>query len=276
MQDYNNKPNLHVISHGSPHNQQGATLIVVLLVLILIVLAGVVAIKQSRTDLQLATSDQINTLLLQSSDSANNKLENLLNSQDQAGYQRAVSKSSIFGYYLSDLANTRVNEISYCFTPQTTYRVGLSSITVPSGGKVSSLGFCHTGNANSYSTGRDTVVTQVSIIPSPEADPETSEAFGNMPIGTDTAGLTTQRTPFDIRALSILPAYAKSQTSALDQCLSYSSVPGYTSQTRKECLDAQSVPAKEVYMQADVDTQIEAETCTKFGKGNGSVNCTLA
>ena len=55
--------------------EQGATLIVVLLFLVLIILAGAIAVRQSTTDLKIATSDQINTVLLQSADSANQKLE---------------------------------------------------------------------------------------------------------------------------------------------------------------------------------------------------------
>ena len=59
--------------------EQGATLIVVLLFLVLIMLAGAIAVRQSTTDLKVATSDQINTVLLQSADSANQKLETMVN-----------------------------------------------------------------------------------------------------------------------------------------------------------------------------------------------------
>ena len=59
----------------SPSSQQGAVLIVVLLFLVLIILGGVIAVKQSTTDLKLATSDQINALLLQSADNANQNIE---------------------------------------------------------------------------------------------------------------------------------------------------------------------------------------------------------
>ena len=61
------------------NRERGATLIVVLLFLVLIMLAGAIAVRQSSTDLKIATSDQINTVLLQSSDSANQKLEMMLN-----------------------------------------------------------------------------------------------------------------------------------------------------------------------------------------------------
>ena len=58
-----------------PNYQAGATLLVVLLFLVLIMLAGVIAVKQSTTNLKTATADQINTLLLQAADSGHQKLE---------------------------------------------------------------------------------------------------------------------------------------------------------------------------------------------------------
>ena len=61
-------------------SQQGAVLIVVLLFLVLIISAGVIAVRESTTDLRLSTSDQINTLLLQSADNSNQNIEQTTNS----------------------------------------------------------------------------------------------------------------------------------------------------------------------------------------------------
>ena len=58
-------------ANNLPSHQRGAALIVVLLFLVLILLAGAIAVRQSTTDLKTATADQINTLLLQSADSGN-------------------------------------------------------------------------------------------------------------------------------------------------------------------------------------------------------------
>ncbi len=73
-------------------NERGATLIVVLLFLVLIMLAGAIAVRQSSTDLKIATSDQINTVLLQSSDSANQKLEMMLNGSSTTTEYKDVTK----------------------------------------------------------------------------------------------------------------------------------------------------------------------------------------
>ena len=61
------QPQRMLVAH---QGQQGAALIVVLLILILIMLVGTMAVRQSTTNLKVATSDQINTLLLQSADGA--------------------------------------------------------------------------------------------------------------------------------------------------------------------------------------------------------------
>lgn len=70
------QPQRMLVAHQS---QQGAALIVVLLILILIMLVGTMAVRQSTTNLKVATSDQINTLLLQSADGANIQLEQMVN-----------------------------------------------------------------------------------------------------------------------------------------------------------------------------------------------------
>src|SRR5699024_7973838 len=94
------------ISHSNTYpslasSQRGAVLIVVLLFLILIMLVGVIAVRNSSTDLKLATSDQINTLLLQSADSVNNKIEMSVNgSPASAQYKQIMGITGIFGYYI--------------------------------------------------------------------------------------------------------------------------------------------------------------------------------
>ena len=61
----------------SKKSQQGVTLIVVLLFLMLITLVGIMAVKRSTTDLKVATADQVDTFLLNSSDSANKRIEKI-------------------------------------------------------------------------------------------------------------------------------------------------------------------------------------------------------
>ena len=57
------------------HRESGAVLIVVLLVLVLILIVGAVAVRQSTTDLRVATAGQVNQLLFQANDAAFMKVE---------------------------------------------------------------------------------------------------------------------------------------------------------------------------------------------------------
>ena len=56
-------------------SQKGATLIVVLVILVLITILGSYAMKQGLVNLKIATNSQIQKLLMQSSDVALNHLE---------------------------------------------------------------------------------------------------------------------------------------------------------------------------------------------------------
>ena len=120
--------------------ERGATLIVVLLFLVLIMLAGAIAVRQSTTDLKVATSDQINTVLLQSADSANQKLEVMVNgSADSTGYRDVTSATGALGHFLL-FENNKINEFIYCFNPRTqSYLTNSATVRAPLGGYVDGL-----------------------------------------------------------------------------------------------------------------------------------------
>ena len=105
----------HQSLKSSVSTQQGAVLIVVLLFLVLIILVGAIAVKQSTTDLRLATSDQINTLLLQSADNANQNIEQGVNgSSDAEVYTDMLSRGGPFGHFILD-TNSAEHEYIFCF-----------------------------------------------------------------------------------------------------------------------------------------------------------------
>ncbi|WP_420230041.1 pilus assembly PilX family protein [Psychrobacter sp. ER1] len=88
-------------------SQEGVTLIVVLMFLMLITLVGIIAVKRSTTDLKVATADQIDTFLLNSSDSANKRIEKIFdNDTDQDYVDAVIEGTGMFGYYLSQAGST--------------------------------------------------------------------------------------------------------------------------------------------------------------------------
>lgn len=260
------------------HSEQGATLIVVLLFLILIMLAGAIAVRQSTTDLKVATSDQINTVLLQSSDSANQKLESMINGKPSSTqYQDVISASGVFGHFILTPDNA-TNEFIYCFNPRTKkYLTANATIKTPDGyWNGLKNGVCDYNKAADYTSARQTIITQMSVTETP-AIPN-AERFGDMVIGKEIEDRTSKRYQFDIRATSALPAYNEPQVGG-DKCFEQTSIPANVATGKKslnECLLAAGTPSKMLYEQVDVENVSATTVCIPFGKGALNSECVLA
>ncbi len=259
--------------------ERGATLIVVLLFLVLITLAGAIAVKQSNTDLKLATSDQINTVLLQSSDSANQKLEMMLNGSSTATeYKDVTSAAGVFGHFLLNPDNA-TNEFIYCFNPRTKkYLTANASVRQPAGGYWSSLnnGICDYTKADDYTSARQVVMTQISVTTTPP-NPD-AERFGHVVIGKEIEDKTSKRYKFDIRATSALPSY-REPVDADGACFAKTSIKSNVAAGKKslnECMLAATTPSKMLYEQADVENVSSSTLCIPFGKGSLNSKCVLA
>ena len=258
------------------NRERGATLIVVLLFLVLIMLAGAIAVRQSSTDLKIATSDQINTVLLQSSDSANQKLEMMLNgSATTTEYKDVTSAAGVFGHFLLNPENA-TNEFIYCFNPRTKkYLASNASIKVKgsAGGYWNSLdnGVCDYNSADGYTSARQTVMTQMSVTVTPP-DPN-AERFGHVVIGKEIEDRTSKKFKFDIRATSALPSYNKPEANG-DNCFSQTSIKANADANKSlnDCLKEASTPSKMLYEQADVENVSASTKCIPFGRGTGSLN----
>lgn len=260
----------------SPSSQQGAVLIVVLLFLILIILVGVIAVKQSTTDLRLATSDQINTLLLQSADDAHQNIEQSVNgSSDEDIYDDMLSRTGPFGYFILD-TNSSEHEYVFCFRPRDRFfDINRTSI-LASGGTIfgNNKGYCDPAEPEDYVSSRNASMTQVNIsLTPPSAD---TEAFSSYTIGQDSGSISSQAYMFDINNTAVLPAYAETgigskncfeQTSQLDTVTD-------SEDTIGGCMAAAGVPNAVIYEQANVENQSQRTKCVEFGTGGGLL-CTL-
>ncbi|MGO2277525.1 pilus assembly protein PilX [Psychrobacter sp. AOP7-D1-21] len=266
-----------------PSTERGATLIVVLLFLVLIMLAGAIAVRQSNTDLKIATSDQINTVLLQSSDSANQKLEMMINgSSTSTEYRDVTSASGVFGHFLLDDDNA-TNEFIYCFNPRTK-RYLASNATVMVKGTVekpvaywSGLknGVCDYNSAEGYTSARQAVVTQMSVTVAP-ADPN-DERFAHVVIGKEIEDRTSKKFTFDIRAASALPSYSEPKANG-DNCFAQTSIDTNVVGSKKslsDCMLEAGTPSKMLYEQADVENLSSSTKCTPFGRGTFNTECVL-
>ena len=265
----------------SAHTQQGAVLIVVLLFLVLIIFAGVIAVRQSTTDLRLATSDQINTLLLQSADNANESIEQSINgSSDSVIYKDMLSRIGPFGHFILDSKGIE-HEYVFCFRPRGRFlNVNKTTIAIASGGNVlgSNSGYCDPATATDYVSGRNTSMTQVNVALTPFY--EDDEVFDRYVAGQDSGKVESQAFMFDINSTAIVPAYAGATDAAKD-CFKQTSK--YDDVTKKDetiagCMAAAGVPSTVLYEKASVENQSRGTKCVSFGKGSGKstdVLCSL-
>lgn len=262
--------------NGSISTQKGAVLIVVLLFLVLIILVGVIAVKQSTTDLRLATSDQINTLLLQSADNANQNIEQSVNgSSDADVYTDMLSRTGPFGHFILD-TNSTEHEYVFCFRPRGRFfDINKTTINTKDGNILGNdIGYCNPATPADYVSDRNASMTQVNIsLTAPDAN---NEVFRSYTIGQDSSEISSQAFMFDINSTAILPAYS-GKTDAARDCFKKTSRVATVTKAEDAidgCMAKESVPSKVLYEVANVENLSLRENCVDFGKGKGVV-CTL-
>lgn len=260
--------------------QQGATLIIVMMVLLLIMVAGAMAVRQSRVDLQVATGDQINTVLLQTADNANQKLESIINgdTSTQEYNDLVLNGGGMFGYFYGK-PDRAGDEFIYCQTPgNKQYLAAQSTIRKASGGIVYGKGYCSTGTGNTmtYTSGRNVLVGQVSLTPSP-VPAVAPPALSHLTVGQDITGPVVKKMQFDIRSISAIPAYTRSSSSDVASCFRNSHVPRTGTTTVDQCLEGLSVPQTAIYQQAHISQVTSVAMCVDFGRGEfkTSAKCQL-
>lgn len=243
-----------------------------LLFLVLIILAGVIAVKSSTTDLRLATSDQINTLLVQSADNANQNIEQSINGNSNSDiYIAMTSSGGPFGHFMSKTSNIN-DEYIFCFRPRGQFfNINKATIKVPGGSNVvgSDNGYCNPAIPDDYVSARNASMTQVNVSLTPP-NPK-YEAFRNYTIGQDGSETSSQAYMFDISTTAILPAYAGAVDAAKD-CFKQTSK--YESVTNKDetiagCMAKAGVPSTVLHELANVENKSQRTRCVNLGKGSG-------
>ncbi len=264
------------LSYSSRQSQQGATLIIVLMLLLMISVIGVIALKQSGTDLKLATSDQINTLLLQSSDSSVQRLEDIVNGNEGAPMKDSELiidvPTGVFGHFILQDKKTKGDTYTYCFDPQTNYLVTTSTITrLDDKGKPALLpdkqnGSCMDGSKFKYTTDLNSAITQVSIRPR-KFNKKVSKVFSHKQVGQNTEDKSSKKHQFNIYATSALPTYGK-EIDPTEYEKSYSSP-----EKLKTYLKSRNTPHTAVYEQADVVENRLSTKCINYGKDSFNPKC---
>lgn len=266
--------NLHAFpSKTTVTSQQGAVLIVVLLFLILIVFVGVIAVRNSSTDLKLAASDQINTVLLQSSDSVNNKIEMSVNAFPQKEeYRQIMGFTGIFGHYILN-DNARDDIIDFCYRPRSGFFNIDRAVIRRGGGSLinNSEGYCDPASSSDYTSARNTVMTQVMV--KNVSKEVNTEAFGHMNLGSDSESRTAKMYTFDIFSTSVLPAYGGALESKIKDCFTKDA--SAATDNVSKCLTDNNVPNKMLVEQVDVANIQNADFCNYFGLGGSGSSSRL-
>lgn len=202
-------------------SQLGATLIVVLILLVAITVIGTLAIRQSMVTLNIATNSQATQLMLQNADAA------FFNVEKENNIIQSLSSSGMFGYI--DGAVNKDKELVFCFRGADQadfFDITLASIiewnapdVKPKNDSFGKDGYCKTNvsGTNFFTSGRKAVMTQVAVKYSSEAE---KDAFYGQILGTDDNTVKLQRSkPVKVFAVSIMPALTTADKTKIDECL---------------------------------------------------------
>ncbi len=205
--------------------QTGATLMVVLILLLVITVIGTLAIRSSLTSLNIATNSQAQQLLVQNSDAA------IFNVESPNLLQRNTAYDGLFGLVKTD-AN-KGKELVFCYkgTATSFYDISRASFmqwvsgTTPNNGELGIDGYCKLDSSNNFFTsGRKAVMTQISI----KVNTDTSNALGgldrafeHMQRGTDAEAAKIDKSEkILVTATSIVPILSTASDTDINNCFS--------------------------------------------------------
>ena len=189
--------------------QLGSALIIVLVILVLVTLIGTLAVRSGILGLKLATNSQIQSLLLENSNSA------LFNLEDPSQVARQLALDGMFAYFNS--AANADDELVFCYraAQNAFYDFSKASVIAADGTttKIGVDGYC---KANQFAMGRSAVLSQVYLTKSSTV----SAPFGSVPKGTSIGQSNVPATSNNIGAtvISVLPSFAGASSTEIEAC----------------------------------------------------------
>lgn len=201
-------------------SQRGATLIVVMIMLVIITIIGTLAVKQGLISLNIATNSQAQQLLMQNSDAA------FFNVERESNLIQGLSSSGMFGY-INGAAN-KDKELVFCFrgAENNFFDINRASLMIweaakiqPTNDSLGKDGYCNVEatSGNFFTSGRKTVMTQIAVKFSSQSD---NDPFYGMQYGTDENGVKFEKNkPVKVLAISIMPMLTTASAADIDTCL---------------------------------------------------------
>ena len=265
------------IQHTLQRQQHGATLIVVLIMLLVITIVGVFAIRVAMTSLNIATNSQIGQLLLQTGDTPTNLILN------RSNYKNLTSITSVVGKAISDQKDPLKHgrEYVFCYRPTSALQVNSildMTVLIPPDATATKAtvdttesnrsGFCDL--ESDFGSSREAVVTQVAVKYISESDPDAAPG-ADLDRGTDASkDSNVQQGKVDgrvrITATAILPHYSRSNLADVQEdCIGNGSTAGYindntdtglrTKKTMADCLTEYGIPVNTQIQEIDLKTR---------------------
>lgn len=220
--------------------QQGSTLVVVLILLVAITIIGTLAIRQSMVSLNIATNSQAQQLMIQNSDAVAFTVE------DAQNLTRSTLKNGMFGKIRTP--ENIGKELVFCYRGSRSkfFSSSDSSLLSVDGNTITRVGvagFCRSGGSgttNFYTSNRRAVLTQVSAKVIAAGD---GNAFGDAPRGTDTLITNMEDTVrIKVFAVSLMPTLSTASTDNIDACLQLVSDTTDENLSLTACLSELNVP----------------------------------
>lgn len=197
-------------------HEQGATLIAVLLILLLVTVLGTMAIRQGLVSLNISTNSQVKSLLLQTSDSAIFALEN----------PSMVNKNLLTDGFLGIITRPENanKELVFCYSGSNTSFFSFDSASfiswdsgsTPTNNALGTSGYCDNTKVSGYTSGRQAALTQVAV----KMGGTATQPFDAVQQGTDSeSARTMQSKPITVYSTSLLPAMSSTPASKVTSCL---------------------------------------------------------
>jgi len=212
--------------------QQGATMIIVLVVLLLIAVAGMVALRSGVFGMRLSTNTQAGNLLINNNDSALTKFESMDKSEVEANF----AQGGMYNFLLNPANATK--EMVFCYNAKDANTFAYSKAAVINEGNTPDRvgNFCTTDKASS---GRNAVITQVHMRRN-TADDRVAEGY------TVSSSVPTieNRINLSLSSISVMPTFTNSTITPeqINGCLQKTAFEDEaTTQTNAKCLQALGV-----------------------------------
>lgn len=149
-------------------DQQGAVLVIVLLIMVLMATASLIAIRNTQTSLDLTTTYQINQLLFQASDAPLLQIQKFLNDPKQL--KLLTADKGPIGYLTQNNDNDVSAEYTFCYqsSRNASFDKLLQGAKVVNGERrvINPKGYCNIANSqqNHFTSERKIIATQLSFV----------------------------------------------------------------------------------------------------------------